>query len=213
MEDRSHQCFIIHVLLWPYETGSGLPHILQASFLFLPLAISTFFGGETRAAPLLSLRPLAVLRSLGIPLWLCPGPACSLYSCGSPWAGSKGTWCLDSNLESHTVQPVFVCSPKHAEGQTGQLGHPLYPDTSLPDMEQKRNKSQACVGPVGPPASLLQHWADSGRGRVYLRALTTFSCPVPLWRQRLPKKTQDATDEKRQRNQPGARGLGQETEQ
>lgn len=96
--------------------------------------------------------------------------------------------------------------PKHADGQAGQPGHPSAPDPLLLAMYGKReNKSQSCGGPVGPPACPPASCrADSCRGKIYLRALTTFSCPVPLWRQRLPKKMPQMRNSSK--NQPGARG-------
>lgn len=96
--------------------------------------------------------------------------------------------------------------PKHADGQAGQPGHPSAPDPLLLAMYGKReNKSQSCGGPVGPPACPPASCrADSCRGKIYLRALTTFSCPVPLWRQRLPKKMPQMRNSSK--NQPGPRG-------
>lgn len=51
--------------------------------------------------------------------------------------------------------------------------------------EQPPSRGGSAGSPACPPTSLK---ADSCRGRIYLRALATFSCPVPLWRQRLPKE-------------------------
>lgn len=140
-------------------------------------------------------------------LWLCPRLACSLHSVGplGRVTVAKGTSCLDSNLESHAAQPAFVSkAPNRA------VGSPLPPDPLFPNTDGKReNKCQVHGGPAGPLAGLpASHRADSCRSSIYLRALSTVSCPGPLWRQ----AAKDSADEKQQQNQPGARGLEKETQ-
>lgn len=141
-------------------------------------------------------------------LWLCPGLACSLHSVGplGRVRVAKGTSCPDSNLESHAAQPAFVSkAPNRAAGS------PPPPDPLLSNTDGKREyKCQVHGGPVGPPAGPpASHRADSCRRSIYLRALSTVSCPGPLWRQ---AAKEDSADEKQQQNQPGARGLGKETQ-
>lgn len=154
----------------------------------------------------MSLRSLAVLRSLEIPLWLCPGLACSLHSCRPPLAGwqrALGAWTPSHNprLLSQHLFP----RPHMVRAKQGSQASPSTQHLSRCHRWEKGDQTPGPWQSSSPPAGPVSHGADSCRGRIYLRILTTFSCPVPLWRQ---AAKEDAADKKWQQNQPGIRGLG-----
>ena len=151
----------------------ALHRLLVCSCLY---SSTSFFRGETRGSPSIVLQASGILSRLEVLLRLCPGLACGLHSCGSPGAGWQrvlGAWTPTWNPRLSSWH--LFRAPNMLRTKQGSWATPSALKPQIPGLWR----------PAGPPVSR----GCSCRRRIYLRVLTTFSCPVPLGRQRLPKKT------------------------